>query len=128
MRGILCSAITISVVSVFAQSAAPRTYILDFVTARPDGDTRADRVRHRDAGFGELGRHFDPNSERLPLEMTLVQLDRAGYTIGDPVVYEVAIKHVGTKPLPFPMSRSVGSVRSQSPIDAPSANSSPHRG
>lgn len=109
MRRILCSAITISMLagSVFAQTAAPRTYTLDFVTARPDGDTGADRVRHREAGFGELGRHFDPNWERLPLEMTLVQLDRTGYTVGDPVVYEVAIKHVGTKPLPFPMTRSL---------------------
>jgi len=28
-------------------------------------------------------------------------------TGGDPVVYEVAIKHVGTKSLPFPVTRSL---------------------
>jgi hypothetical protein len=50
--------------------------------------------------------HFSTDSERLPLELTLLELDRPGYTVTDRVVYEVSLKHVGTKPLPFPVAQT----------------------
>jgi hypothetical protein len=118
MRGLSCSALAILMIgaSAFGQTAAPRTYVLDFATARPDSDTPADRVRHREAGFGGLGRHFDPSWEQLPLELTLLQLDRPGYTVDDPMVYEVAMKHVGTKPLPFPVSPTLAPFDRNHPL------------
>lgn len=109
MRGIICHALTILMTGglVFGQtSSAAKTYVLDFVTAPRESDTPADRSRQREAGVGGLGIFFNSGSERLPLEMTLVELDRPGYTVGDRVVYEVALKHVGTKALPFPVAQT----------------------
>ena len=108
MRAFFCNALMILMIagSAFGQSAGTRTYTLDFLTVTPDTDTPTDRVRQREGGVGRVGREFDPSWERIPLEMTLVQLDRSSYTIGDPVVYEVTLKNVGTKPLPFPVTQT----------------------
>ena len=110
MRGILCHALTILMTGalVFGQPAvsAPKTYVLDFVTAPQETDTLEDRARQRDAGVPGPGMHYALDSARLPLELTLLQLDRPGYTVGDRVIYEIALKHVGTKPLPFPVAQT----------------------
>lgn len=110
MRGTLCHGLTILMVAGVAagqtQSSAPKSYVLDFVTAPSESDTPADRARQREAGFAGLGVYFQEDSERLPFQVTLLHLDRAGYTAGDRVFYEVAIKHVGTKPFPFPMAQT----------------------
>ena len=111
MRGILCHGLTLLMAGgiAFGQAAvsAPKTYVLDFVTAPSETDTLADRARQREAGFSRLpGMHYTSDSERLPLELTLLQLDRPGYTVGDRVIYEVALKQVGTKPLLFPVAQT----------------------
>lgn len=120
MRGILCHGLTILMTGALAfgqtPSSLPKTYVLDFVTAPPESDTPADRARQREAGFGGLGIHFTTDSERLPLELTLLQLDRPGYTVGDRVIYEVALKHVGTKPLPFPVAQTTTPLSRTHPL------------
>jgi hypothetical protein len=87
-------------------SSVPKTHVVDFVNAPRDPDTPDARTRQREAGVPGPGMYFQADSERLPLELTLLELDRPGYTVGDRVVYEVALKHVGTKPLPFPVSQT----------------------
>jgi hypothetical protein len=120
MRGILFYAVSIWMTATLAlgqtASAVPQTYVLDFVTAPAETDTPADRARQREAGVGGLGIHFATDSERLPLELTLVQLDRSGYTVADRVFYEVALKHVGTRPLPFPIAQTTRPFSRTHPI------------
>ena len=121
MRGILCHGLTILMTAGlgFGQTgvSAPKTYVLDFVTVPQETDTPADRARLRDAGFSRLpGMHYTLDSERLPLELTLLQLDRPGYTVGDRVIYEVALKHVGTKPLPFPVAQTTAPFSRTHPV------------
>jgi hypothetical protein len=50
------------------------------VTAPQETDTLEDRARQRDAGVPGPGMHYALDSERLPLELTLLQMDRPGYT------------------------------------------------
>jgi hypothetical protein len=61
MCGILCHGLTIVMTGALAfgqgQSAVPRTYVLDFVTAPSESDTLADRARQREAGVP--GRYFN---------------------------------------------------------------------
>jgi hypothetical protein len=110
MRGILCHGLTIlmGAAPVFGhgRSSVPTTYVLDFVTAPAETDTPTDRARQREAGLPGPGMHFSTDSERLPLQLSLLELDRTGYTVTDRVVYDVALKHVGTTPVPFPMART----------------------
>lgn len=121
MRGILCHGLTILMAGALAFGQTPssvaRTHVLDFVTAPPETDTPPDRARQREAGFARLpGPHFSTDSERLPLELRLLELDRSGYTVGDRVVYEVALTHVGTKPLPFPVARTTTPFNRTHPV------------
>jgi hypothetical protein len=120
VRRIFCHALMILITGRLAFGQTPsslqKTYVLDFVTAPSETDTPEDRIRQREAGVGRLGRHFQPDWERLPLELTLLELDRPGYTVGDRVVYEVAIKHVGTKPFPFPVTHTTGPFSRTNPV------------
>jgi len=50
----------------------------------------------------------------MPFEVTLVSMDRNGYTIGDDAVFEVLLKYTGTRPVAFPWSRDADDI-----LDAP---------
>jgi hypothetical protein len=43
--------------------------------------------------------------ESLPFQLTLVDLDRTSYLIGDSLTFEVLVKHVGQKPFSLPWGR-----------------------
>ena len=120
MLGMVCQGLTILMAGLLAlgqeASPVPNTYLLDFVSVPPEADTPAERARQREAGFGGLGIHFTTESERLPLELTLLELDRPGYTVAERVVYEVVLKHVGTKPLPFPVAQTTAPFSRTHPI------------
>ena len=92
--------------------AGPQTYTLDFVggsTAAAQRGSKAEIRPPRVAPGSGL-------NEPMPFELTLLSLDRNGYTIGDDVVFEVLLKHVGLTPVAFPWSRDMAAVS-----DAPRA-------
>lgn len=106
MDHISCSTLGIALVfslGVGQARALPQTYVLDFVADKPSHPESRDE-RERQTGTTQLT-VWGENDGTFPFQMTLVDLDRSGYAIGDGFIFELVLKHVGTKPFPFPWSR-----------------------
>jgi hypothetical protein len=90
----------------------PQSYVLDFVAGRsPAVESSVGKPPVLVAPA-----NFTAEAGRIPFEVTLVSLDRAGYAVGDSVVFELLLKHVGLKPFALPWSRDPESVRGASRV------------
>jgi hypothetical protein len=92
--------------------AAPQTYTLDFVGGSAAAAQRGSKAEIRPPRVAPGSGLNEP----MPFELTLLSLNRNGYTIGDDAVFEVLLKHVGLTPVAFPWSRDMAAVS-----DAPRA-------
>lgn len=55
-------------------------------------------------GGGGVARSGQASPTPLPLRLRLVQLDRSTYELGNPIVYEVELTNVGSRPIGLPWS------------------------
>jgi hypothetical protein len=98
------------------QPQRPQAHLLDFTQA-PPALSSEDSVRSREASLTRsLPTSWRSDAPPVPLQVTLVELDRTGYAIGDSVLYDVTLKHVGTKPFLFPWSRRTSEFSRVAPV------------
>jgi hypothetical protein len=99
------------------QTHIPQTYVLDFVSDQRPAPTAADVAREAHAGVSrQLPSAWEAGAETVPFEVTLLELDRGAYAIGDPVFFQVTLKHVGTKPFAFPWVRDTSTFDGDRPV------------
>jgi len=88
--------------------------VLDFIAERSVSDGT------RSSGGGTKARQpvrvspantSSEKADRIPFDVTLVTLDRAAYNVGDAVVYELLLRHIGSTPFRLPWSRDPEAVR-----------------
>jgi hypothetical protein len=107
MQTIFCAAVSVmTTLLLFSHLSAqtPKTYVLDFLAGKPRPETQVDAERTA-TWARPLETQWDSGDLPVPFEVTLLSLDRSGYTIGDEATFEVLLKHKGTEPFPFPISQ-----------------------
>ena len=89
---------------VASATIAQETGWLDLTDLHP-----RERMRTPHAGSGQCGggAGFEPS---LETNITLVYLDKASYSIGEEVTYEVKIKNTGKEPLEIPWTPHLGDL------------------
>jgi hypothetical protein len=90
---------------------------LDFVDGPPRFPASLDATRAQEARItGSFPTAWDADAKQVPFELTLVELDRTAYSIGDPVVFKIVMKHVGTEPFAFPWSMDAMQFSRDAPV------------
>jgi hypothetical protein len=88
-----------------AQSAPAARHLLDLTSPNVLKTMPAVNWGH---GIGRSGL---PPPAPLPLELTMVALDRGAYEMGSPIVYDVQLTNIGDRPIGLPWSADLELVK-----------------
>ncbi len=113
----LALAASLSVETIGISSRQPRSYEIDFVAEKPDVEVLAAQMsKRRDPEVGVTNLSvWEEGDGPVPFQLMLAALDRPGYAIGERFIFDVVLKHVGSKPFAFPWSRDHRGIRRSVP-------------
>ena len=113
----LALAASLSVETIGISSRQPRSYEIDFVAEKPDAEVLAAQMsKRRDPEVGVTNLSvWEEGDGPVPFQLMLAALDRPGYAIGERFIFDVVLKHVGSKPFAFPWSRDHRGIRRSDP-------------
>lgn len=97
---------------------SPQSYVLDFVAERSLPEAVASPSSKTAPPVRVASGNWTGQAGRIPFEVTLLSLDRSGYALGDRVVFEVLLKHVGATPFALPWASDPEAVRGASRVQS----------